>query len=155
MTEYETLAQELHQSNVEIIDYSFQSPNIKGLLIDNVIGINKNINTSAERTCVLAEEYGHFLTSSGNILDQNVTSNRKQELRARNWAYERMAGLTKILTAYQNKCHTSYEIAEYLGITEEFLQDALLRYRQKYGAFATIDNYVIYFEPSFGVLEIK
>ena len=36
-----------------------------------------------EKKCILAEEYGHGIKNVGNILDQQVTENRKQELVAR------------------------------------------------------------------------
>ena len=46
-------------------------------------------------------------------------------------------------------------VAEQLGITEEFLTDALTCYKQRYGTFATTGNYIILFEPSLSVIEIK
>ena len=39
-------------------------------------------------------------------------------------------------------------------VTEDFLQDALICYRQKYGTHACIDNYTVYFEPTIGVFEV-
>ena len=52
------------------------------------IAIRKDLETSAEKTCVLAEELGHHYTSVGNILDQSDPNNRKQEILARTWAYD-------------------------------------------------------------------
>ena len=46
-------------------------------------------------------------------------------------------------------------MAEYLDVTETFLADAIERYRSKYGMFATLDNYIIYFEPCLAVAEIN
>lgn len=54
-----------------------------GLIRGNRIAIRKDIETQAEKSCVLAEEIGHYHTSSGNILDQNKVESRKQEYRAR------------------------------------------------------------------------
>ncbi len=42
-----------------------------GLIRGSHIAIRKDIETQAEKSCVLAEEIGHYRTSSGNILDQN------------------------------------------------------------------------------------
>lgn len=39
-------------------------------------------------------------------------------------------------------------------LTEEFLLEALECYRYKYGEYARLDNYVIYFEPTLVVLEL-
>ena len=61
--------------------------NNDGLISGNRIAIRKDITTTIEKACVLAEELGHHYTTSGNILDQQKISNRKQELRARTWAY--------------------------------------------------------------------
>jgi len=47
-----------------------------------------------------------------------------------------------------------HELAEHLDVTEEFLKEALDKYRSKYGCYATVDNYVIYFEPCIGVMEM-
>ena len=38
-------------------------------------------------------------------------------------------------------------MADFLDVTEKFLQDALNAYRLKYGQYVIIDNYTIYFEP--------
>ena len=34
-----------------------------------------------------------------------------------------------------------------LAATEEYLKEALLCYKSKYGICTTVDNYIIYFEP--------
>lgn len=52
-----------------------------------------NSLTQTEKSCVLAEEIGRRYTTIGDILDQNDMNNRKQELRARLWAYNKQIGL--------------------------------------------------------------
>lgn len=118
------------------------------------VAIRKDIPTSIEKTCILAEELGHYYTSSGDILDQQDISNRKQERRARVWAYDLLIGLSGIVKAYKHGCSNLYEMADYLEVTEEFLRDALERYRQKYGIYTTIDHHIIYFEPHLAIVEI-
>lgn len=125
---------------------------IKGLYGDNVIWINQLIPTNAEKACILAEELGHYQTSSGNILDQSTLSNRKQEQRARHWGYENLIPLEKIIEAYRASLKGRNEIAEYIGVTEEFLQAAINRYAEKYGIYVIHENYVVYFDP-LGVAE--
>ena len=85
-------------------DYKFKSKNIKGLYCDNVIALSKDIRTTTEKTCVLAEEIGHHFTTAGDIIDQTNAKNRKQELRARMWAYDKQIGLSGIIDAFENKC---------------------------------------------------
>lgn len=118
------------------------------------VAIRKDIKTTTEKACVLAEELGHYHTTYGNILYQSSVSDRKQELRARAWAYNKMIGLIGIIEAYKQGCHSVYDTAEYLDVTEEFLSEAIQYYKAKYGIYAKIDNYVIYFEPSFGVFKL-
>lgn len=118
-----------------------------GLLRGKRIAIRKDIETQAEKSCVLAEEIGHYRTSSGNILDQNKVESRKQEYRARLYGYNLKIGLAGLIRAYEAGCGNLYEMAEYLDTTEEYLKEAMQCYHAKYGVYAVIDNYVIYFEP--------
>lgn len=119
------------------------------------IAIRKDIRTTTEKACVLAEELGHYHTTVGDILNQNDTGNRKQELRARLWGYNKLIGLSGIISCYRAGCRNLYEMAEHLEVTEEFLKEALNCYKSKYGVFTRIDNYVIYFEPALAVFESR
>ena len=106
-----------------------------------------------EKACVLAEELGHHYTTYGNILDQSDTSNRKQELRARAWAYNKQIGLLGLIRAYEYGCQNRFEIAEYLEVTEEVLEECLVFYRNKYGMCQSVDNYVVYFIPNLAIMK--
>lgn len=118
-----------------------------GLLRGNRIAIRKDIETQAEKSCVLAEELGHYYTSSGNILDQTDIINRKQEYRARLYGYNLKVGLTGLIRGYEEGCQNLYEMAECLDVTEEYLQAAIDCYHAKYGQYTAVDNYMINFEP--------
>ena len=125
-----------------------------GRIKGNRIAIRKSIDTSREKACVLAEELGHYHTTVGDILDQSITENRKQEQRARAWAYNKLVNLQGIINAYEAGCQNLYEASELLDVTEEFLLEALEFYKNKYGISVEIDNYVIFFEPYLGVLKM-
>lgn len=135
--------QEMHLSDVN---------GLKGLYIDGNIAIEKDM-TATEKACILAEELGHHYTTFGNILDLSNTENRKQERRARLWAYRRAFDLVDLISAYKHGCRNRFEIAEFLEVTEDFFQDALNTYREKYGIYTKVDRYIIYFEP-LGILEM-
>lgn len=128
-------------------------PGYGGRIYKNRIAIHQGIDTSIEKACVLAEEIGHYHTAVGDITDQSDVENRKQELKGRLWAYNQQIGLIGLVNAYKQGCHSRHEAAEYLGVTEEFFQDAIDRYRSKYGVCAEIDNYIVFFEPSLAVME--
>ena len=79
--------------------------------------------------------------------------NRKQERQARLWAYNKQIGLAGIIRSFEAGCQDMHEIAEYLEVTEEFLHEAIECYRNKYGVFTTLDNYIIYFIPNLTIGE--
>lgn len=150
---YEELLKDADSANLIVKEKDI--PGFFGRIYKNRIAIHSGLNNSTEKACVLAEELGHHYTTVGDILDQSSVSNRKQELRARMWAYNKMIGLMGIIRCYEHGCQNKHEMAEYLEVTEEFLSEALERYRQKYGKFTTLDNYAIYFEPCLGVVKMN
>ncbi len=155
MNTFEELQDEACRDGIEVIEnYPFISDRIDGLYVNSTIALNKNLATCAEKSCVLAEELGHHYTAVGNIINQSTVENRKQELRGRIWAYNKQIGLSGLLKAYWNHCQNAHEVAEYLGVTDDFLNDALTYYRSKYGRCTQIDNYVIFFEPNIAVMEL-
>lgn len=149
---YEELLMEGDESQLIIKEKPLRS--CKGRIKGNRIAIQQGL-TDTEKSCVLAEELGHHFTTVGNILNQSEAYNRKQEQQARTWAYNRLIGLQGIVDAYLAGCQNAYEIAEYLDVTEEFLIDALQRYRSKYGEYAKAGDYIVYFEPYLAVLALQ
>lgn len=149
---YESLLQEAidHGLNVKEKPLQYNDGRIKG----NRIAIRKDIETTSEKSCVLAEELGHHYTTYGNILDQSNTGNRKQELLARTWAYDKMIGLSGIISCFETGCRNRYEMAEHLEVTEKFLDDTIERYKGKYGPCACTGKYIIYFEPNLTVCKM-
>lgn len=151
MNNYECLEDEACRDGIELVNCRFDSPRIKGLYCDKTIGINLDIDTSTEKVCVLAEELGHHHTSVGDILDLSDAGNRKQERQARLWGYNKLIGLTGIINAYEAGCQDRFAVAEYLGVTEEYLCECLNTYRDKYGVGVTVDDYYIMFIPHLAI----
>jgi len=145
---YEKLAIEYNQLKIKEKDFSDIDPegNLDGLCVGNKIFIRKELS-DREKVGVLAEELGHYYTTTGNILDQSTVENRQQERRARIWGYERLIGIIDLVDAYKDGVRNRYELSEYLGVNEEFIEDALNYYKEKYGLYYNIDNYIVYFEP--------
>ena len=153
MNKFEKLEDVAYQDDVDVLNYRFESNNIKGLYCDGVIAIREDM-TIPEKTCALAEELGHHETSVGNILDMTSAVNRKQERQARLWAYNKQIGLIGLVRAFEHGCQNRFEIAEYLEVTEEFLEDCIECYRNKYGICKRVDNYVVYFIPQLSVMKL-
>ena len=149
---YEELLKEADSE--ELIVREKDIPGYGGRIYKNRIAIHKGLSTSTEKACILAEEIGHHYTAAGNIIDLQDIRNIKQEQKGRIWAYDKMIGLIGIINAYERHCLNRSEMAEFLDVTEEFLQDALNYYKQKHGVFTVIDHYVVYFEPHLSVVEM-
>ena len=154
MTGYEELLTDADKENIIVTDqFDLSGTRLKGLYCDGTIALNRDMYIKSEKTCVLAEELGHHYTTVGDIMDQTDVSNRKQERRARIWAYHKLLSLNDLIDSYKHGCQNQFEIADHLNITEEFLVDCLNYYKEKYGLYVRQDNYLIYFEP-LGVLEL-
>ena len=148
---YDELIIEAEKDGLKIKELPL-SYGLKGLYKNGKIILDSNLKTNNERNCILAEEIGHHYTTYGNIIDENDISNRKQELFARKWAYKKLVGILDIINAFKIGVRNRYELAEYLNITEGFLQSALDYYEIKYENWYEIDNYIIRFNP-LGVIE--
>lgn len=154
MNNYEGLLQEASTNDVYVIENAPFISDAKGLIKNDVIGLNQTLGTVAEKACVLAEELGHYHTTVGNIINVNNVSNAKQERIARIWSYNKMIGLRGIIEAHKHNCSNRHEVAEFLNVTEDFFDEAIKAYTEKYGICTQIDNYVIFFTPALGVMEL-
>ena len=125
-------------------------PGYGGRIYGNRIAIHNGLDTTTEKTCVLAEELGHYYTTVGDMSDPK---NRKQERQARLWGYNKLIGLTGIVNAYKRGCQDIHEMAEFLDVTEEYLKEAIDCYTEKYGEFAKVNNYTVFFIPNLAVME--
>ncbi|MFC3883789.1 ImmA/IrrE family metallo-endopeptidase [Bacillus songklensis] len=118
----------------------------KGLYRNGKIIIEKRLDT-VEKGCILAEEIGHHFKTVGNILDQSNVNNVKQEKVARQWAHNELLPPECFIDAYHHGCTNRFEVAEFLNVTEDFLQEALDRYVEKYGDYIYFGNIMIHLNP--------
>lgn len=151
MNTYETLLDEACNEGLTVKEKPLIASD--GRIKGTRIAIRQNIKTNIKKSCVLAEELGHHYTSVGDIIDMSDARNRKQERQARLWGYNKLIGLTGIIKAFQAGCHSAYEAAEFLEVTEKYLQECVDCYRDKYGEYTEVDNYIIYFIPNLAVME--
>lgn len=149
--EYDALLDEANAEGISVKERPFKT--YDGRLKGKDIYLRKDMNTT-EKTCVLAEEMGHHYTTVGNILNMESIQNRKQERQARLHGYNRLIGLAGLIEAYEHGCTNRYEIAEFLEVTDEFLEDCINCYRDKYGIGTTVDNYIVYFIPQLSVMKL-
>lgn len=137
--------QDTLNQNIKIIETDLP-PTLKGLYVDGLICISEKLKTRAEKESVIAEELGHYYTTEGDILDQTDLSNVKQEETARRWAYDFKVPLSSLVEAYE--AHLDhYDLIDMLDVTEEFFLRAMDYHRAKYGNYADLGDYIIYFDP--------
>lgn len=122
-----SLYEELLAEYDEKVDITERKMHNDGLYADGCIWIRENMTTN-QKICILAEELGHYETSVGDILDQDSLDNRKQERLARIWAYEKLLPLDKIYEAASKGYTTTWTMADYLDVDEEFLKHCLVHY---------------------------
>ncbi|SHI76538.1 protein of unknown function [Geosporobacter subterraneus DSM 17957] len=150
MNAYEEILTEFSEELI-IDDFSILPEDMPGYYEENSVGkiilINKKLKRTKSKICVLAEELGHYHMTVGDITDQSKVENRKQELKARRWGYEKLVSIEKLVQASEQGIRNRYELAEYIGVTEEFLEKALAYYREKHGTYYKTSNYIVYFDP--------
>jgi hypothetical protein len=141
MTEFEKLIDYAYERNIDTYSEYYTSQ-AKGSCLTNEYGsivvINKRVvNDKTDELCVLAEEIGHIET--GAVLpvtdyinpDYKKWLKRKNEILACRWAIVRLIPPNRIQAALNNCCSNDYEIANYCGVTTEFLHSAVEYYKRK------------------------
>lgn len=147
MNNYEKLLTKADKEGISVVEVDFRNNLPCAKCHGNKIYINGNVSTQ-EKYCVLAEELGHYKLTVGNITNLQDVRNVKQELLARKWGYNQNVGILGLIRSFENGCRTSKEIADFLGVTESYLEDAIDYYRCKYGVSCKIDNYEVRFIPN-------
>ncbi len=127
MLSYEELMIEAEGIGLSVIEKKFRS-GAKGLCKGNRIGVSKDISTTQEKLCVLAEEIGHCLFTVGDILDQDSLSNIKQEHFALKWARDKLVPQEMVLSAYDAGYTHPFDLADFLQVDEAFLVKCLKSY---------------------------
>jgi Zn-dependent peptidase ImmA (M78 family) len=150
ISEYERMEQLAYENDVSIF-YRSMTDNVKGFYYSindfASITLNQSLETTAEKSCVLAEEVEHFLTTPINLLSATAGNQEKYEHVARWGAVRRLVPLRKLIDAKYEGVGNIYELAEYLNVTEDFLSMALNMYREHYGLEFCYGRYIIKLNP--------
>ena len=133
MNAFEELLDEAFVHGIDIKEVEPTVPKLRAMYM-KVKGKKKiflpKASTQAERTCLLAEEYGHHETGGDRVLRYNNILDWKAESRARRYAHDRLLTPDAIRIAAQNT-DDIYEIAFALNVTVEFLRDAIDCFRAR------------------------
>lgn len=152
---YEQLLDEARAAGLTVLErYPFRSPRIRGLYCDGTIALSGQIDTAAERTVILGEELAHAHYSAGDLL-----RDRRLEQSAREANYDRLIGISGLVRALRAGARTAWEIAEQLGVPEDFLHEALENYKARFGTHTKVTlsgvPYRLTLQPTLFVSRIK
>ena len=130
MNRFEWLENSRPDINVRCVIYP--SHHWGGCCIGNDVYINSSLS-QPEQYQTLQEEVAHYDYTVGDIVKEATHSDRQQEKLARSVAMERTVPLDGLIYCYQHNLWQPDEMADYFGITVEYLYRALDNYRVKRG----------------------
>lgn len=74
----------------------------------------------------LAEEIGHYETALGDILNQEIQSNKKYVLLGRRWSYKKLIPYDQLKSLIDSKeAFHRYELAEEFGVPDDVIEKAI------------------------------
>lgn len=120
----------------------------KGWIHNETVYLNPN-QKYKELNSTVAEEIGHYLTGSGNIVHQNSNEKRKQERKARDIGAILIVTPQSIIECFEAGCISVWECAEHLQVTEQTFKDAIRYYARKYDKYnglKTEDKHILIFK---------
>lgn len=151
MQQFEILSQFVPE--VEIKFDHLMPDAMGGLCLGDEIYININ-RSYYDQVGLLAEEVGHYMTSTGNIVDYTKVDNIRQELRARRKGAQLIIPLERLIACYFDSLQTEYDICLMLEVTPEYFREVIKDYQKQFGSYIEYDGYHIEFEPIY-IKELK
>lgn len=93
-----------------------------------------NIKNSAEELTLVAHEGGHIVTGSTHYIGSPFEVVEQHENRADKWAIKQLIPKQQFDTVVSDGHTELWDLAEYFGVTEDFMKKAVCWY--KYGTLA-------------------
>lgn len=87
------------------------------------------IDVEPDHRVHLAHELGHCATGSFYNLWAARDVRKRHELHADKWAIEKLVPREELEAAVASGCREPWELAEYFGVTEDFLRKAVCWYK--------------------------
>lgn len=147
MTHYERLITEVEKEGAAVVELNCGTNKRFGKCYNNKVFINSNM-PETQKTEVLAEEYGHFKTTVGDITDLTDIRNLKMERIARTYAYEILCSMDKLIAVINKGATNLDEICDALTVSPKFFHEAINHYKCKYGLYYEYNNYIFHFDDN-------
>lgn len=95
------------------------------------------------------------LQSQSKWIDARQKYLAKQEALARSRAMERTVTLDGLIHCYFNHAWSLEEVADYFGVTEKYVQQAIQNYRNKYGLVFRYNGYYFDLRKAINISKVK
>lgn len=92
------------------------------------VGMDNDVRGAAEKVC-LAHELGHCVTSSFYNFYSKLDIREKHERKANLWAISMLVPERKFKAALKSGYDNVYSLAEYFGVTADFMKKAVKYYK--------------------------
>ena len=154
MNKYEILLDRISRE-IPVIELPLKSLGFEGTYFNGAIYVDSSMATS-QKIGVLTEEYAHFKTSVGTIIDYDDSESRKQELKARGYSIEMLVTLDDIVDCHLHGLTNIFECAEHLEVSVALLKDSFKYFFSKFGVSHSYKNYFFIFsDESVKILDKK
>ena len=121
-----------NEQNIEVIQYPMQENGSMSVMSGNglcYIGMDERIQDGGVQERVhLSHELGHCMTGSFYNVYATIDNRQRHENRADKWAIQRLISRDDLDDAVANGLSEIWELAEFFGVTEEFMKKAVCYY---------------------------
>lgn len=122
----------LQRNGIEFYRWNLGEDKAATICIDERYGIFMNygnICSSAEEMVVVAHEGGHIFTGRLHRVNSPYEIVAQHENRADKWAIEELIGEEELNAAVEEGHTEIWDLAEYFGVTEDFMRKAVCWYK--------------------------
>lgn len=120
------------EQNIEVIQYPMEENGSMSIMLEDgtcFIGIDGSIRDGDVQERVhLSHELGHCVTGSFYNIYAAIDHRQRHENRADKWAVKELIPVEDLDEAVAQGCTELWELAEWFGVTEQFMRKAVCYY---------------------------
>ena len=120
------------KENIAVLPFPMEQNGSMSIMLENgscFIGMDDSIRDNGIQERVhLGHEIGHCVTGSFYNIHAAIDSRQRHENRADKWAIDHLIPVADLDAAVAQGCTEIWELAEYFGVTEDFVRKAICYY---------------------------
>ena len=128
------LYNEMIENGILLFDYKQNGSPAATVCIDGACGVfldTRVLNTVEKEKTVVAHECGHCFTGATHTVYSSYDIVEKHEYKANKWAVHRLIPPDELAHALRYGYTEIWQLAEYFGVTDDFVKKALLIYQNE------------------------